>query len=116
MSQGIELLVFPVKDIARAKVLYGNLLGAEPYVDEAYYVGFRIGGLEVGLDPHGHDQGQTGPIAYSSVEDIGARLQVMVDSGARVELDVRDVGGGKLMARLRDADDNVVGLLQQPAG
>ena len=41
--QGIKIVIYPVKDVARAKALYSELLGVEPYVDEAYYVGFRIG-------------------------------------------------------------------------
>ena len=53
MPQGITLLVYPVKDLARAKTLYSKLLGVEPYADAPYYVGFRIGDQEIGLDPNG---------------------------------------------------------------
>ena len=59
MSQGVQLIVFPVKDIARAKTLYRTLLGAEPYADAPYYVGFKVGDQEIGLDPNGHRQGLT---------------------------------------------------------
>jgi hypothetical protein len=48
MFQGIKLVVFPVKDVARAKTIYSTLLGAEPYVDAPYYVGFRVAGQEIG--------------------------------------------------------------------
>lgn len=51
MNQTMGLLVYPVSDAARTKLLFGALLGAEPYVDEPWYVGFRIGDLEIGLDP-----------------------------------------------------------------
>lgn len=51
MAQGMSVIVYPVKDLAQAKTLYGKLLGVEPYADEAYYVGFRVGDHEVGLDP-----------------------------------------------------------------
>ena len=53
MDQGIRLFVYPVKDLAQAKTLYRTLLGVEPYTDEAYYVGFRVGDQEIGLDPQG---------------------------------------------------------------
>jgi len=53
MSQGVPLIVFPVNDIARAKTLYKALLGAEPYADAPYYVGFKVGDQEIGLDPNG---------------------------------------------------------------
>ena len=35
MPQGINLIVFPVKDLGRAKMLYTTLLGVPPYVDAA---------------------------------------------------------------------------------
>ena len=70
MNQGIRLFIYPVKDIARAKTLYSKLLRVEPYVDEAYYVGFRVGDQEIGLDPNGHSAGMTGPVGYYHVNDI----------------------------------------------
>ena len=59
MARSIGVFVYPVKDLARAKTLYSKLLGVEPYVDEAYYVGFKVGDQEIGLDPNGHGQGMT---------------------------------------------------------
>lgn len=53
MTSGISTVIYPVKDLARAKTLYGKLLGVAPSMDEAYYVGFSVGDQEVGLDPHG---------------------------------------------------------------
>jgi hypothetical protein len=65
----IGLVVNPVKDLARAKSFYGTLVGVEPYADSAYYVGFRVGVQEVGLDPNDHTAGLAGPIAYWDVKD-----------------------------------------------
>jgi predicted enzyme related to lactoylglutathione lyase len=110
----IRLFVFPVKDIAQAKTLYGRLLGVEPYVDEAYYVGFRVGDQEIGLDPNGHNAGMTGPLGYWHVNDIKKSLQSLLDAGAQTQQDVRDVGGGKLIASVMDADGNPIGLIQPP--
>src|SRR5438034_2127326 len=62
MNRGIGLFVYPVKDIARAKTLFTKLLATEPYADKPYYVGFRVGDQEIGLDPNGHKAGLTGPI------------------------------------------------------
>jgi catechol 2,3-dioxygenase-like lactoylglutathione lyase family enzyme len=70
MDQGFSVVIYPVTDLAQAKVLYRTLLGVEPYVDEAYYVGFRVGDQEIGLDPHGHGKGMTGPVGYWRVNDI----------------------------------------------
>ena len=70
MDQGIGVVIYPVSDLAQAKTLYRTLLGVEPYVDEASYVGFRVGDQEIGLDPHGHCKGMTGPVGYWHTNDI----------------------------------------------
>jgi predicted enzyme related to lactoylglutathione lyase len=114
MAQGFSALIYPVKDVARAKALFRQLLGVEPYVDSAYYVGFRVGDQEIGLDPNGHKSGMTGPIAYRDVDDIQNSLQQLLDAGAQVHQGVRDVGGGLLVATVKDADDNILGLRQAP--
>ena len=114
MNQGISLFVYPVKDIAQAKTLYSKLLGVEPYVDGAYYVGFRVGAQEIGLDPNGHNKGMTGPIGYWHVNDIQKSLQLLLEAGAHVQQEVQDVGGGRLIAWVKDADGNITGLLQDP--
>jgi predicted enzyme related to lactoylglutathione lyase len=114
MSSGIRTVIFPVRDLAQAKALYGTLLGVEPYADEAYYVGYRVEGQEIGLDPNGHSQGMTGPVGYWDVDDIQESLKLLLDAGAEVQRPVGDVGGGKLIAWVKDADGNVIGLAQSP--
>jgi predicted enzyme related to lactoylglutathione lyase len=114
MTSGIGTIVFPVKDLTRAKTLFGTLVGAAPYADEAYYVGFRVGDQEIGLDPNGHSQGMTGPVGYWHVEDIEKSLELLLDAGAETQQAVRDVGGGKLVATVTDPDGNVIGLVQSP--
>ncbi len=54
MTSGMRTVIYPVRDLAQAKKLYGKLLGVAPSMDEAYYVGFSVAGQDVGLDPHGH--------------------------------------------------------------
>jgi predicted enzyme related to lactoylglutathione lyase len=112
MTSGIRTVIYPVKDLAKAKTLYGKLAGVEPYMDEAYYVGFNVEGQDVGLDPHGHSQGMTGPVGYWHVDDIKRSLKALLDAGAEPQQEVRDVGGGKLIASVKDADGNVIGLIQ----
>ncbi len=109
MNQGIRTVIYPVKDLAQAKTLYSKLLGIEPYTDEAYYVGFKVGDQEIGLDPNGHKAGMTG---YYHVNDIKKSLQLLLDAGAQAQQEVQDVGGGKLIASVKDADGNTIGLIQ----
>jgi predicted enzyme related to lactoylglutathione lyase len=107
-------VIYPVKDLAGAKALYSSVLGVEPEMDEAYYVGFSVDGQDIGLDPNGHKNGMTGPVAYYHVDDIHKSVQELLEAGAAVQQAAQDVGGGKLVASLTDPDGNVVGLLQAP--
>lgn len=109
MSHSIKLLVYPVKDVEKAKAFYGKYLDAKPYVEGIYYVGFRVGDQEVGLDPNS----KVGLIAYIDVKDIKSSLQVMIEVGAKVVQDVKEVGDGLLIAQVKDDDGNIVGLRQQ---
>ncbi|KOG43573.1 VOC family protein [Streptomyces resistomycificus] len=112
MTAGLRTIIYPVKDLAPAKSLFSALLGVEPYTDEPYYVGFRAAGQEVGLDPNGHAKGMTGPVPYWQVTDIRTTLSALLAAGAQTVQDVQDVGGGRLIAFVKDPDGNLVGLLQ----
>jgi predicted enzyme related to lactoylglutathione lyase len=111
MNGRMSLLVYPAKDMASATTLFKALLGVEPYADMSYYAGFRTGDLEIGLDPNGSS---AGPIAYWEVEDIGASLRLLVDAGGQTVQDVTDVGAGLLIATVKDAAGNTLGLRQPP--
>ncbi|MFE0254856.1 VOC family protein [Streptomyces sp. NPDC059010] len=115
MTAGVNTIIYPVKDLDRAKALFSALLGTEPYADEPYYVGFKEAGQDVGLDPNGHAKGMTGPVPYWHVTDIRATLAALLAAGAETLQDVKDVGGGRLIASVKDADGNLVGILQDPA-
>jgi predicted enzyme related to lactoylglutathione lyase len=108
----MRTVIFPVKDLEGAKAVFGRLLGTEPVMDQPYYVQFSVDGLDLGLDPHGHAQGMTGPICYWEVQDISARVHELVESGATERQPVKDVGGGTLVAVLADPDGNQFGLRQ----
>jgi predicted enzyme related to lactoylglutathione lyase len=113
MSHSIQTIIIPVRDLDAAKTLYGTVLGVQPYADEPYYVGFRVGDQEIGLDPNGHNHGMTGPVGYCHVSDVGATLRQAVDAGWRTRQDVKDVGGGQLAAIVEDSSGNVLGFLQR---
>ena len=111
--QSIKTILYPIKDLAQAKAIFGTLLDTPPYMDEPYYVGFRVGDQDIGLDPNGHNKGMTGPECYWHVADIGKSLQALLDAGAQLRQEVKDVGGGKLIASVTDTDHNIIGLIQQ---
>jgi len=53
MNQGIKTILYSAADITRAKALYMKFLGVEPFVENPYYVGFKIGDQDIGLTPNG---------------------------------------------------------------
>ena len=105
-------MIYPVHDLGQAKALFSQLAGAGPVNDEPYYVGFKVAGQDIGLDPNGHAQGMTGPVDYWHVSDIEAKLAEVTAAGAVVKDAPRDVGNGRLVATVTDPDGNVLGLLQ----
>ncbi|MFE1287329.1 VOC family protein [Streptomyces sp. NPDC058751] len=116
MTAGVKTVIYPVKDIEKAKALFTQLLGVEPYVDEPYYVGFKDAGQDVGLDPNGHAKGLTGPVPFWHVDDIKTTLAALLAAGAETLQDLQDVGDGRLVASVKDAEGNMYGLIQDPTG
>ena len=110
MNEGIKTVVYPVKDLARSKAVFRDLLGVEPYVDGPYYVGFKIDNQDIGLAP-GSSEGMT---AFYHVDDIRKNLKLLVDAGAQMVQQVKDVGGGKLIASVKDENGSIIGLIQMP--
>jgi predicted enzyme related to lactoylglutathione lyase len=70
-------------------------------------VQYNVGGQEIGLDPSGRGAG-----IYWHTSDIRGTLKSLVEAGAEKRQDVTDVGGGRLVASVKDTDGNVIGLVQ----
>ena len=112
---GLYTAIYKAPDLARAKAWYAAAFGVQPYFDEPFYVGFNIGGCELGLDPD--PSGRSGPggvTAYWGVPDIAAAVQHLVDVGGTVANPVQDVGDGIRVAVIADPFGNGVGLIQNP--
>ena len=109
MNKGVKTIIYPVKDIMQAKTLFRKFLGGEPYSDQPYYVGFKIGDQDIGLVPNNPEAGMT---AFFHVDDIKNSLQILVDAGAEIIQDIKNVGGGRLIASVKDKDSNIIGLIQ----
>ena len=105
-------IVHPVRDLAAAKAIHTALLGTGPHTDEPYYVGFNVGGVEIGLNPRGHEDGMPAPVAFIRVDDLDAAVNEVVAAGATLAGAPRAVGGGTRIATVTDADGNTLGLIQ----
>jgi predicted enzyme related to lactoylglutathione lyase len=109
MNKGIKTVIYPVKEITKAKTLFAKLLGVEPYADQPYYVGFKVGDQDIGLVPNGNNAGMT---AFYHIDDIKSSLQILLDAGAQIIQDIKNVGGDRLIASVRDQDGNIIGLIE----
>ena len=113
MILGLRTMIYPAPDLARGKEWYTQVLGKEPYFDQPFYVGFEVGGFELGLIPDGQP-GATGAIAYWGVADAAAALARLQKLGAELRDDVMDVGGGIKTATVLDPFGNVFGVIENP--
>ena len=113
MLLGLRTAIYPVADLDAAKRWYGQMLGQAPYFDEPYYVGYEVGGFELGLLPKG-EPGTVGPQPLWGVADIASAYARLLKLGA-TEIDpVTEVGGGIQVAAVRDPFGNRFGLIQNP--
>ena len=113
-TEGIQIVLHPVSDLAKAKPVYAALLGVAPSADADYYVGYDVAGQQIGLVPGGGPQGMTSPVAFWQVPDIEAKLAEVTAAGATLKESAHDVGGGRLVATFADPDGNVLGVFQDP--
>lgn len=115
MFQGLRTVIYHVPDLAAAKAWYTAAFGVAPYFDEPFYVGFEIGGCELGLHP-ATPETVTGDsvVAYWGVPAIGAAHAALVAHGAVPRDPIAEVGGDIKVAALADPWGNVIGIIENP--
>jgi predicted enzyme related to lactoylglutathione lyase len=113
MIKGLRTVKYPVADLAAAKAWFTGVFGQAPYFDQPFYVGFSIGGFELGLVPDGVP-GTAGSVVYWGVDDIEAEVARILALGATEHEAIQDVGEGIRVAELKDPFGNVLGLIQNP--
>ena len=116
MLHGLRTVIYVVPDLGAAKTWYGETFEIAPYFDEPFYVGYSVGGYELGLMPEEGTQraGLGGTFAYWGVDDADAALARAVRAGAQIHSTVQDVGGGIRTATVLDPWGNAVGLIENP--
>jgi predicted enzyme related to lactoylglutathione lyase len=113
MLLGLRTAIYPVQDLEGAKAWYSKVVGQAPYFDQPFYVGFNVGGFELGLVPDG-TPGTAGPQPLWGVADASDALARLVASGAEVLEAVQDVGEGIRVAAVRDPFGNRLGIIENP--
>ena len=115
MFLGLRTVIYRVRDLSAAKAWYASAFGAQPYFDQPFYVGFEIGGYELGLQPVDGDLVVgTNVLTYWGVENIGVAYAHMLGHGASPHEAIQDVGEGIRVAAVTDPFGNVVGLIENP--
>ena len=114
---GLRTIAYFVSDINKAKRWYTDAFLTEPYFDEPYYVGFNIGGYELGLQPEENPPKEKARsvIAYWGVEDIKKEYQRFLEAGATEHEKPLNVGGDLMVASVKDPWGNIIGLIYNPA-
>jgi predicted enzyme related to lactoylglutathione lyase len=116
MIKGLATVIYPAPDLDRAKVWYAKAFRQEPYFDRPFYVGFSIGGYELGLDPNQtiSSPGRDGGVAYWRVANLAEAMIHFAAVGAQEVSPAQDVGEGIKVASVADPFGNLIGLIENP--
>ena len=116
MFLGLRTASYYAPDLDAAKAWYSKLLGIEPYFDEPFYVGFNVGGYELGLNPDAEAgfSGLGGGVPYWGVESAEDGYAKLIAAGATSLGPVQDVGGGIKVAVVKDPFGNALGIIENP--
>ena len=113
MILGLRTAIYPANDLAAAKQWYTQVLNQPPYFDEPFYVGFQVGGFELGLIPDAQ-AGTSGPQPLWGVVDIAIAYARLLELGAKSLEPVTEVGGGIRVAAVVDPFGNRLGIIENP--
>ncbi len=113
MILGLRTVVYPASDLARAKAWYVQALELQPYFDQPFYVGFAVGGFELGLVPDG-TPGIAGPQPLWGVSNADAAFARLIELGATALDPVTEVGDGIRVAAVVDPFGNRFGIIENP--
>lgn len=113
---GLRTTIYKVEDIEEAKQWYTRVFDTEPYFDELFYVGYNIGGYELGLQPAlmSPEGKRESVVAYWGVEDIAAEYERCLALGAEPNEPPENVGGDIEVATIKDPWGNLIGLIYNP--
>lgn len=115
MIRGLRTTIYKVGDLEQAKKWYSDVLNIAPYFDEPFYVGFNVGGFELGLDPdvEGIAVGNN-LLVYWGVKSVKESFEELLSKGATVHSAPQNVGGEIVVASVFDPFGNIFGIIENP--
>jgi len=111
---GLRTVIYAAPDLGKAKEWYSSAFGVDPYFDEPFYVGFNVGGYELGLDPNAKPVGPGGSVAWWGVASIDEAMTHLKSIGAEVAENAHEVGEGIKVGSVKDPFGNIVGIIENP--
>lgn len=112
---GLRTTIYKVSDMEKAKTWYSHFLGFEPYFDEPFYIGYNVAGYELGLQPDAKNEAKIdGVITYWGVNDVQEVYQNLLLAGATSYEEPNEVGGGIIVAAVKDPWGNVFAVIFNP--
>jgi len=109
---GLRTVIYPAPDLDAAKEWWSGLLGFGPYFDQPFYVGFEVGGYELGLLPDADPA--DGALVYWGVDDVEDAVAQALAAGGSVHVPAADVGDGIVTATVRAPEGTILGLIFNP--
>ncbi len=112
---GLRTCIYLVNDIDVAKEWYAKAFEVEPYFEEPFYVGFDVGGFELGLQPQKESGQKIQSVrTYWGVEDIQVQYERLLKLGATIDEAPHSVGDPIMVASVMDPWGNFIGLIFNP--
>jgi predicted enzyme related to lactoylglutathione lyase len=113
--KGLRTTIYRVRDIKKATAWYTSVLGVEPYFTEPFYVGFNVAGYELGLQPEESEEVKgTSVLTYWGVDDVAQTYENLLVLGATEFEKPMEVGGGIIVATVKDPWGNIFGIIHNP--
>lgn len=114
---GLRTAKYTARDLGAARDWYARVLGFGPYFDEPFYVGFNVGGFELGIVPDEQAPAirPEAGVAYWGVANADSAHAHLLELGAVGVEPVEDVGGGIRVATVRDPFGNLLGVIENPS-
>lgn len=113
---GLRTTIYKVDNLDKAKAWYARAFQAEPYFDDAFYVGFNVAGYELGLmkDSLAAGEKTANVLTYWGVDEIDAAFSALLAAGATADTKPVNVGGEIMVASVKDPWGNVIGIIYNP--
>ena len=113
---GLRTTIYKVGNLSEAKDWYTKAFKTKPYFDEPYYVGFNIGGYELGLLPEENPTVKKAEsvLSYWGVDKIHEEFDHLINTGAKTHEKPTNVGGELMVASVLDPWGNIIGIIYNP--